>query len=45
MKKNLIKKEYSKKISLVTYYNQKYYNENHSEISDSEYDDLKKDIQ
>ena len=41
MKKNLIQKEY-KKIKLFSFYNQKYYNENISEISDSEYDQLKK---
>ena len=44
MKKNLIQKEYKKKIKLFSFYNQKYYNENISEISDSEYDQLKKDL-
>ena len=44
MKDELIQKEYNKKIKLINYYNQKYYNNNISEISDSEYDELKKDI-
>ena len=44
MKEELTQKEYKKKIKLINYYNQKYYNDNISEISDSEYDDLKKDI-
>ena len=44
MKKNLLKKEYLKKIELIQYYNQKYYNENISEISDSKFDLLKKEI-
>ena len=44
MKKNLIKKEYNKKIKLIKYYNQKYYSENFSEISDSDYDILKREI-
>ena len=44
MNKKLIIKEYKKKIKLITYYNQKYYNDNTSEISDKEYDDLKKKI-
>jgi DNA ligase (NAD+) len=44
MKKDLIQKEYKKKIKFITYYNQRYFNENISEITDSEYDDLKKDI-
>ena len=44
MNKDLIKKDYKKKIDLYNYYSQKYYNENHSEISDSEFDILKKDI-
>ncbi len=44
MKKDLIQKEYKKKIKSLTYYNQKYYNDNISEISDSEYDNLKNDI-
>ena len=44
MKKNLIKNEYKKKIELLKYYNQKYYNENYSEIVDSEYDTIKKEV-
>ncbi len=44
MNKNLVKKEYKKKINLFNYYNQQYYNENSSEISDSEFDALKRDI-
>tara|TARA_B100000029_G_scaffold144280_1_gene139475 strand:- start:2943 stop:4973 length:2031 start_codon:yes stop_codon:yes gene_type:complete len=44
MKRNLIKKEYKKKIKLITYYNRRYYNDNNSEITDSEYDELKKNI-
>ncbi len=44
MKKNLIKKKYDEKIKLINYYNQKYYNENISEISDSEYDNLKSQV-
>ena len=44
MNKNLIKKEYKKKIELFNYYNQQYYNKNSSEISDSEFDTLKKKI-
>ena len=44
MKKNLIKEKYQKKIKLISYYNKKYYNENTSEISDTEYDILKSEI-
>ena len=33
MNKTLIKKKYKEKIDLLDYYNQKYYNENISEIS------------
>ncbi len=44
MKKDLIKKEYKKKIKLLNYYNQQYYNENISKIPDSEFDSLKRDI-
>ncbi len=44
MKKNLIKEKYQKKIKLISYYNKKYYNENTSEISDTEYDILKNEI-
>ncbi len=44
MEKKLIIKEYNKKIKLIKYYNQKYYEDNISEISDKDYDDLKKKI-
>ena len=44
MNKNLIQKEYKKKIKLLNHYNQKYYNDNISEITDSEYDKLKNEI-
>ena len=44
MNKDLIKKDYKKKIDLYNYYSQKYFDENRSEISDSEFDVLKKDI-
>ncbi len=43
MKKDLIKK-YNSKVKLYNYYNKKYFNENYSEIDDSEYDNLKKEI-
>ena len=44
MDKNLIKKQYEKKIKLINYYNKKYFDENISEISDSNFDELKKEI-
>ena len=44
MKKNLIKENYQKKINLYNYYNKKYYDENISEITDADFDELKKDI-
>ena len=44
MSNQLIQKEYNKKIKLINYYNKKYYNENISEISDAEYDLLKKEV-
>ena len=44
MKKSLIKKEYDKKLKLIKRYNQKYYSDNISEITDSEYDSLKNEI-
>jgi DNA ligase (NAD+) len=44
MDKNLIKKNYNKKIELLNYYNKKYYDENISEITDAEFDDLKNEI-
>ncbi len=44
MNENLIKKKYKEKINSLNYYNKKYYDENISEISDSNYDILKKEI-
>ena len=44
MNKDSIKKEYKKKIKSLNYYNKKYYSDNISAITDSEYDDLKKDL-
>ena len=44
MSNELIQKEYKEKIKSLIRYNQKYYNDNDPEISDSEYDDLKKNI-
>ena len=44
MNKDLIKEEYKKKIKLLNYYNQQYYNENTSQISDSDFDFLKKEV-
>ena len=44
MNKDLIKKKYKKKIELLNYYNLNYYNKDISEIPDSEYDLLKKEI-
>ncbi len=44
MKKKLIQKEYDKKIKLIQRYNKGYYEENNSEISDADYDLLKKEI-
>ncbi len=44
MNKNLIKKNYKKKIELFNIYNKKYFDENISEISDSEFDKLKREI-
>ena len=44
MNKNLIKKDYKKKIELFNKYNRQYYNENASEILDSDFDTLKKNI-
>ncbi len=41
MTKDLIKKNYQKKIKLFNYYNKKYYDENISEITDSNFDQLK----
>ena len=44
MKKDLIKKKYKKKIKQLNHYNKKYYDENVSEINDSEFDKLKHEI-
>ena len=44
MNKKLIKDKYKAKIKLINIYNQKYYDENVSKITDSEYDTLKKEI-
>ena len=44
MNKNLIKKQYLAKIDLLNHYNKKYYDENLSEITDTEFDLLKKEI-
>ena len=44
MNKNLIKKKYKKKIQLLNYYNKKYFSDNITEISDTDFDQLKKEI-
>ena len=44
MDRDLVKKKYNKKIELLNHYNKKYYDENISEISDSKFDLLKKEI-
>ena len=44
MSNQLIQKEYIKKVKLINYYNKKYYDENISEITDAEYDLLKREI-
>ena len=44
MNKDLIKEKYLKKLELLNSYNKKYYNENISEITDSSFDKLKKEI-
>ena len=44
MNKNLIKKEYLKKIKQYEKYNKKYFDENQPIISDSDYDNLKNEI-
>ena len=44
MNKEIIRNEYKNKIRLIKSYNQKYYNENLSVITDSDYDNLKKEI-
>jgi DNA ligase (NAD+) len=44
MDQKLIKKEYKKKLSLISKYNKKYFIDNQSIISDSDYDTLKQEI-
>ena len=44
MNKNLIKKSYREKIKLLNYYNKKYYSENISEVSDTIFDNIKKEV-
>ena len=44
MDKKEIIKEYKKKIKLITKYNKFYYDKNSPIISDSEYDNIRKDI-
>ena len=44
MQKKLIKDQYKKKIRLISKYNKLYYNESNPIISDSEYDDLKREV-
>ena len=42
MNKNLIKKEYEKKIKLLNKYNKFYYDKSNPKVSDKEYDEIKK---
>ena len=44
MNKKEIQNQYKKKIKLISKYNESYYNESNSLISDSEYDELKEEI-
>ncbi len=44
MKKELILKEYKKKIKLIKNYNDEYYNKNSPSLSDADYDEFKKEI-
>ena len=44
MNKKLIRNIYKKKIALIKNYNKKYYNENISDIADSDFDELKREI-
>mgnify|MGYP001440187707 CR=1 FL=1 len=44
MNKKLIKDNYKKKIKLINVYNRRYYNDNQSDVTDAEYDALKKEI-
>ena len=44
MNKNLIKKNYKKKIDLLNRFNKKYFDQNISEITDADFDKLKREI-
>ena len=44
MNKKLIQKEYAERIKLIQRYNKGYYEDNNPEISDADYDLLKKEI-
>ena len=44
MDKDLIKKKYKEKLQLLLNYNEKYYNDNVSKVSDADYDILKEEI-
>ena len=44
MNKKLVQKKYDEKIKLIHRYNKVYYDENNSEISDADYDLIKKEI-
>ncbi len=44
MKKSLIKQKYYQKLSTLNYYNKKYYDDNLSDVTDAEYDQLKKEL-
>ena len=44
MKKELLIKEYKKKIKLIKKYNKQYYDKSSPSISDAEYDEIKKEI-
>ena len=44
MNKDLIKKKYKEKIRLYNFYNKKYFDENISEITDRQFDSLKREI-
>ena len=44
MNYKLIQKKYNKKVKLLNFYNKKYYDDNISKVTDSDYDLLKKEI-
>ena len=44
MNKKLIKKNYKKKIDLLNRFNKKYFDQNISEITDADFDKLKREI-